>query len=147
MEIYTDGSYSSTTKLCGYGVYFPNNEYKNISEKFCNKPTNQRAELYAIYAALNSITKKHDSIIIYSDSQYSIKSCTLWIKKWKENNWKTVTGKPVKNLDIIKPIDDLLNRLETKIEFRHVRSHTNKKDKQSINNDIVDGFAKNGALK
>ena len=29
------------------------------------------------------------------------------------------------------------------IEFKHVRSHTGKKDFDSINNDIVDALAKN----
>jgi ribonuclease HI len=146
--IFTDGSCTSITDKCGYGIHFPNNEYEDISKKFNILPkTSQRAELYAIYKAIKKISnidKKMD-IKIYSDSEYSIKSITIWIKKWKENNWKTANKKDVVNQDIIKKIDKLINNHEGKIEFTHVRSHTNKKDYESIHNSIADTLAKNGA--
>ena len=90
--VYTDGSCMGKHKnMCGYGVHFPNAELKDLSKKFTHEPlTNQRAELYAIYKALKRIIKnlKFDSIHIYTDSEYSIKSLTIWIKNWKKNNWK-----------------------------------------------------------
>jgi hypothetical protein len=51
IEVYTDGSLvkKKDNVYCGYGIYFPNNEYKSISRKFTHEPiTNNRAELYAI---------------------------------------------------------------------------------------------------
>ena len=51
IHVYTDGSLVKKGKLvfCGYGIYFPNSEYKSISRKFTHEPiTNNRAELYAI---------------------------------------------------------------------------------------------------
>lgn len=146
--IFTDGSCTSSTDKCGYGIHFPNKEYKDISKKFIILPkTNQRAELYAIYKAIKKISNidKKIDIKIYSDSEYSIKSITIWIKKWKKNNWKTANNKDVVNQDIIKKIDKLINNHEGKIEFTHVRSHTNKTDYESIHNSIADTLAKNGA--
>ena len=151
--VFTDGSYSKKNNkiLCGYGVYFPNKEIPNISAPLTTKPlTSQRAELYAIYAALKAIEKYMleiknygKKIIIYSDSQYSIKSLTIWIKKWKNNNWKSTTGKNVKNTDIIRAIDDCLGKKN--VIFKHVRSHTEKTDFNSKGNEYADILAKTGA--
>jgi ribonuclease HI len=87
------------------------------------------------------------NITIYTDSEYSIKSLTIWIKNWKKNNWKASTGKDVLNQDLIVKLDRLIEKYKTKygsIKFIHVRSHTGRKDFESINNDLVDDLAKKG---
>ena len=146
---FTDGSFNHKTKQCGYGVLFPNGEFTNISRPYKINPTSQRAELYAVYKCIYRISEHQttQNVLIYSDSEYSIKSLTIWIKTWKKNNWKTSTSKEVLNQDIIKKIDNLIENYKGKIEFKHVRSHTGKKDYESINNDMVDALAKAGALK
>ncbi len=167
IKIFTDGSYVKATKACGYGVLFPNKEYENISKPFTIAPlTNQRAELYAIYKGIKTVYKeiKNDgkngkngkngvnivtNITIYTDSEYSIKSLTIWIKTWKKNNWKATTGKDVLNQDLIVKLDTLIEKFKAKygsIKFVHVRSHTGKKDYESINNDLVDILAKQGGI-
>jgi len=147
--VFTDGSHIKPQNLCGYGVHFPNGEFKDISKPFTKEPrTNQRAELYSIYKAIKTISNhdKNLNIKIYSDSEYSIKSLTIWIKNWKKNNWIGSTGKPVMNQDIIHKIDKLMNEHVGKIKFTHVRSHTNKNDYESVHNDITDKLAKSGAM-
>uniref|UniRef100_A0A6C0E964 ribonuclease H n=1 Tax=viral metagenome TaxID=1070528 RepID=A0A6C0E964_9ZZZZ len=148
--VYTDGSCmkSKTSHKCGYGVYFPNKEYPHISRKFIHDPlTNQRAELYAIYKAIKTVNDDdtNKDIHIFSDSEYSIKSLTVWIKQWKNNNWKTANNKEVMNQDIIRNIDALMLSHKGKIKFTHVRSHTGKDDEQSKYNDKADALAKAGA--
>jgi len=148
--IFTDGSYIPKLKRCGYGVLFPNKEFEDISRKFIYEPlTNQRAELYAIYKGIKTVQKNdiNLNIKIYTDSEYSIKSLTLWIKDWKKKDWKSSTGKDVMNQDLIKKIDSIMAKHKGHIEFQHVRAHTGKKDFESINNDIVDKLAKNGGQK
>lgn len=151
--VYTDGSCQkkmSKEPKCGYGVYFPNNEIKDISRPFNHGSlTNQRAELYAIYKALKRITKllTFNTIHIYTDSEYSIKSLTVWIIKWKENNWKTANKKEVMNQDLIKKIDKILQKYKNKIFFSHVFSHTGKTDPHSLGNAMADKLATEGALK
>lgn len=158
IKIFTDGSYVKATQACGYGVLFPNKEYENISKPFTIVPkTNQRAELYAIYKGIKTVYKdvkngtngvnRETNIIIYTDSEYSIKSLTIWIKNWKKNNWKATTGKDVLNQDLIVKLDKLIEKFKAKygsIKFVHVRSHTGKQDFESINNDLVDVLAKKG---
>jgi ribonuclease HI len=146
--IFTDGSHIKPKDLCGYGIHFPNNEFNDISKPFTKKPlTNQRAELYAIYKAIKIVTKydKNLDIKIFTDSEYSIKSLTVWIKNWKKNNWISSTGKPVLNLDIIQKIEKLMEEHNGKINFQHVRAHTGKNDFESIHNDITDKLAKQGS--
>ncbi len=149
--VFTDGSSlnnASKMSFGGIGIYFPNGELDDISEPFLLKPiTNQRTELYAIYTALDKIVGKleFDVVTIYSDSEYSIKSLTEWIHNWKQNNWKGSTGKPVKNKDIIEPINEIMLKHPSKIKFIHVRSHTGKKDYASIGNDKADKLAVAGA--
>lgn len=149
--IFTDGSFikRGNNIYCGYGVYFPNNEYENISRPFIKgAKTNQRAELYAIYKAIRRVYKNDKSadILIYSDSMYSIKSLTEWIAKWKENGWKS-GNKSVMNQDIIKVIDSLISKHNGNIVFKHIRAHTKLTDFESKCNEIVDKLAKNGALR
>lgn len=150
IEVFTDGSCITNGKTRGgYGIYFPNKEMRNISRKFTHEPiTNQRAELYAIYVSLILIKKnlEFDKIIIYTDSEYSIKCLTQWIKKWEKTGWKSSAGTKVKNQDIIKPISSILNKLDGIVEFRHVRSHTGKKDRLSIGNENADKLATAGAV-
>jgi ribonuclease HI len=148
--IFTDGSHLKPSNKCGYGVHFPNSEFEDVSRAFTKLPkTNQRAELYAIYKAIKIVNKADPNcnMIINTDSEYSIKSLTVWIKNWKKNNWIGSTGKEVMNQDIIKDIDNLINQHLGKIKFNHVRAHTGKSDYNSIHNEITDELAKQGALK
>ena len=155
IEAFTDGSLvKKEGKIyCGYGIYFPNNEYKSISRKFTHKPiTNNRAELYAILKVLvisniinlNRIKNnqtKIKQVNIYSDSEYSVKTFNIWLPKWKKNK------KEYLNPDIINEIDEHLQIAPFKVKFVHVKAHTGKTDKFSVSNDIVDKLAKKGAFR
>lgn len=153
IEVYTDGSFIKNKSgiKCGYGIYFPNKEYKPIGRKFTHTPiTNNRAELYAILKAIilcNKVNKKRikkdktqiKEIIIYTDSEYSVKSLTIWYKNWIKN------GKKYLNKDLIDLIIDAMKNVKFDVKLKHVRAHTGKKDKHSIANNIADELAKKGA--
>ena len=149
INIFTDGSLirKDNTVFCGYGIYFPNKENKNISKKFTKTPiTNNRAELYSIYKSLKickKINKQHtiNQINIYSDSEYCVKTINIWHEKW------TLTNKEYKNKDLIDKIIKYKNLFNNTLNIIHIKSHTNKKDFLSIGNDNADKLAKNGALK
>lgn len=146
--VYTDGSFKKKQNIikAGYGIYYPNGELSNVSEKYTNDPTNNRAELYAIYKALTDINEKYkyDKIILYTDSKYCINSLTIDIKNWEVNGWKTANKKDVKNQDLIKPIYQILKKNNGKISFEHVMSHGKICDDVTHNNSIVDKLAQMG---
>jgi ribonuclease HI len=150
IEIFTDGSYFPKNNKCGYGVYFYDVNIADISRPFTHAPlTNQRAELYAIYRGIGTIIKNYsfDSLIIYTDSSYSIGCFTKWIDKWKKNDWKTSDNKNVKNIDIIKKVDAYLSipKYKFKIIFEHVKAHTSNNDYKSVGNRRADELACAGA--
>jgi ribonuclease HI len=130
IDVYTDGSLkmkSGNLYGCGYGIYFPGKELKNVSAPFTISPiTNNRAELHAIHQAIVRIIKNYtfELINIYTDSQYAQMSLTVWIHEWKKkNNWKNSKKKPVENQDLIMKIDKYLQRYHGKINIQWVRAH------------------------
>ena len=155
LSIYTDGSYikKGNKIYCGYGIYFPDGEYKSISRQFTHEPiTNNRAELYAILKSivlsniinLDRIKNNQEEIkqaIIYSDSEYSVKTFNEWLPIWKKNK------KKYKNPDIINEIETHIQKAPFKVILKHVRAHTGKTDIHSVSNNIVDELAKKGALR
>jgi len=152
INAYTDGSLRRTAKgdACGYGIYFPGAELKNVAAPFnIGAVTNNRAELHAIHQAIIRVTKNYtfDLINIYTDSEYSQKSLTVWINGWKQNNWKNSKKKLVENQDIIKKIDIYLQLYEGKINIQWVRAHTGENDIHSVNNAKADALANRGATR
>jgi len=150
IDAYTDGSLKKTPKgnICGYGIYFPGKELKNVAAPFTIKEiTNNRAELHAIFQAILRIVKNYtfDLINIYTDSEYAQKSLTIWIDSWKKNNWKNAKKKPVENQDIIKKIDAYLQKYQGKINIQWVRAHSGNEDAHSQNNSMADKLANKGA--
>ena len=133
INVFTDGSLvrKDGKVYCGYGIYFPSNEYKPISRKFTHEPiTNNRAELYAILKTIiicNIINLKRikekiqpaHTIKIYSDSEYSVKTFNEWLPKWLKS------GKEYLNQDIINEIKDHLDNATFKVKF--IFAHTQEK--------------------
>lgn len=102
------------------------------------KQTNIRAELYAIMQAIkqaNTISKT-DQLHVYTDSEFSINVVEKWLEGWKERNYLNV-----KNRDLIKELDTLLNSRSKKPELHFVRSHSKGSDFASVWNNVADKAA------
>ena len=166
--IFTDGSSRKSQEFfnSGVGVYLGYN-CTNIKEQYNNK-TNNQCELMGMDYAFKLIVRyyrelstTHKQIKIVSDSEYSIKSCSVWLPAWKKNNWKTAKGEDVKNKDIIESIDGNMMRIKIinsklnaedkiKVKLIHINSHQpcpdiNNKVEFNIwfGNYIADGLAQN----
>ena len=108
--------------------------------------SNNEMELIAILSALTYYDihfydeKEADCVRIYSDSAYCVNIFTTWIKNWKANCWtRGKKHEPIKNLEIIKEIDRLVEKFSTgfrQVEFIKVPGHSN----DEINN-FVDKLA------
>jgi len=126
-RVFTDGSYSKTTKRCGYGVFFSDDHPLNTSLEITSKKTSNIAELTAILKAIELTIqlpdyKINNIIEIYSDSQYCINSILYWADAWETNNWQTKNKKPVKNQDLIKQIRTWY-KSDHRIQLLHVKAH------------------------
>lgn len=87
--------------------------------------TSNAMELTAINVALAELKKTRHRVVLYTDSQYSKNTLTVWGKTWKRNSWITAQGTPVKNVELVK---ELLCRYETlkgvrPISIEWIRGH------------------------
>lgn len=142
MQVYTDGSSQRSLGGCGIVILDPKIKLQDNHSIFIGPATNNQAELSAIYYALKLTS---GSLVIYSDSEYSIKAVSVWIKSWKKNNWKSSsTGREVLNKELIQLIDQLLTERENLgdlIEFEHVYGH-----RGNEYNEVADKLAKKAIL-
>lgn len=112
--VYTDGSFSNG--LCGFGVVIIANNGDKITAhgRVPLDPTNNVAELYAIYVALSLVS---NNVIIYSDSRYAIGCFTSYIHDWIENGWSGVA-----NRNLIESTYALMKNRD--VTFQHVPAHS-----------------------
>lgn len=154
INVFTDGSCIQSSKNkqnrpAGYACVFPEYPSFNYAAKLEGKEkTNNRAEYTACIMALkiaNKIDPTHSSILyVHTDSELMINSLTKWLSGWKAKGWKKADGSPVKNVDLLKVLDELLK--QRVVVFKHVRAHTGKTDWSSVHNDLADRMAKKAAL-
>ncbi|TDL21482.1 hypothetical protein BD410DRAFT_815295 [Rickenella mellea] len=145
--IYTDGSCKGNGKItavAGIGVWWGENDTRNISERCPGDQTNNRAELIAIIRALESTPHSKRSLVIKTDSQYAINCLDVWIQGWKNRGWRTADGGPVKNKIVIQYLESLLQLRQKrgqKVRIKHVRGHSG-----IPGNDAADFEANKGTL-
>ena len=120
-DIYTDGSCLGNPGPGGWAVIikFDNGAIKELSGSEVHT-TNNRMELTAAIKAITSFKKKTE-INIYTDSKYLKEGITIWIKKWKINKWKTSNKKDVKNSDLWKLLESIIE--DHKIQWFWVKGH------------------------
>jgi len=133
--IFTDGSCNPNKLIpeakAGYATAFVLGTLKDtiLYGSIQNRPhyaSNQRAEGYAIYKAME-LLKQHidewDEAVIVTDSDFWINTFLSYMPSWKR---KGMDFTEKKNSDLTIPMWDLyteLNHLGKEIEFRHIRSH------------------------
>jgi ribonuclease HI len=138
VEVYADGACKGNPGPGGWGalLMFAGKEKALFGGEALT--TNNRMELTAVIRALEAL-KKSCQIKIYTDSSYVQKGITEWISGWKTRNWRTADKKPVKNVDLWKQLDDLVQTHS--IEWIWVKGHAG-----NIGNERADALANQGAL-
>ncbi|MFZ7276248.1 ribonuclease HI [Avibacterium endocarditidis] len=137
IEIFTDGSCLGNPGAGGIGVLLRYKQHEKQISKGYFQTTNNRMELRAVIEALASL-KEPCQVTLHSDSQYMKNGITKWIFNWKKNNWKSGTGKPVKNQDLWLLLDNETQRHQ--IHWQWVKGHSGHRE-----NEICDQLAKQGA--
>ena len=121
---YTDGS-SIKSKSGGYHggagvILLFNGKEKRLSLPI-PEGTNNVSELTACIIALEAL-KFPCEVELYTDSQYCLKSMTVWIEGWKRRNWTTANkNTPVKNKDLLVRLDSLCKI--HKVNWHWVKGH------------------------
>ena len=134
--IYTDGACSGNPGPGGWGSVLMYRGHRRELSGGEADTTNNRMELMAVIQALEAL-KRPCNITIHTDSTYVMKGMTEWLPQWKKRDWKTAARKPVKNVDLWKHLDELVNKHQVKWEW--VRGHTGHAE-----NELADALANRG---
>ena len=143
INVFTDGACSNNGKQnakAGIGVFFEENDPRNVSRRVDGKQTNNTAELTAIvvvFDILREDIEQGKNIIIHSDSEYSINCMTKWGVKWAQDNW---SKKTIKNLELVKKGYELFQQYPN-VSISHVKAHTESMDPLSVGNRGADRLA------
>lgn len=118
--IYADGACKGNPGPGGWGAWIQYEQHEK--ELFGGEAltTNNRMELTAVIRALEAL-KRPCKIKVYTDSVYVQKGISEWIIGWKARNWRTSDKKPVKNDDLWRELDRLVQQHE--IQWIWVKGH------------------------
>jgi ribonuclease HI len=121
VEIYTDGACSGNPGPGGWGAVLSyRGREKELYGGEASATTNNRMELMAAIQALESLTRA-STVHLHTDSTYLRNGVTKWLPGWKANGWKTSDKKPVKNADLWRRLDAVVQ--EHDVDWRWVKGH------------------------
>jgi ribonuclease HI len=86
-------------------------------------------ELTAVIEGLKAL-KRPSRVRIVTDSQYVKNGMEQWIHNWKRNGWRTAAKKPVKNAELWKELDRLVNLHQ--VEWEWVRGHSGHPENERV---------------
>jgi ribonuclease HI len=136
VTIYADGACKGNPGPGGWGAWLSYDSKEK--ELYGGEPltTNNRMELTAVIRALEAL-KRSCVVKIYTDSVYVQKGITEWIIGWKVRGWRTSDKKPVKNDDLWRQLDALVQQHQ--VEWIWIKGHAG-----DAGNERADSLANKG---
>jgi len=120
VEIHTDGGCSGNPGPGGWAAVLRWRGHEKELSGFEPATTNNRMELMAAIAALESL-KRPMRVRLVTDSSYLRKGITEWLQAWQARGWKTADKKPVKNVDLWQRLEAAAGRHS--IEWAWTKGH------------------------
>jgi ribonuclease HI len=139
VTIYTDGACSGNPGPGGWGALLRYGKHEKELSGGAPETTNNRMELTGAIEALKAL-KKPSQVQFYTDSEYLRKGITEWIRAWKRKGWKTAAKKPVKNQDLWRELDSVIQQHE--IEWHWLRGHAGQRDNERVDQLARDAIPK-----
>lgn len=136
VEIFTDGACKGNPGPGGWGAVM---RYRGNERQLYGgeaETTNNRMELMAVIRALEAL-KRPVKARVTTDSRYVQNGITEWIANWKRNGWRTAARKPVKNSDLWRRLDELVQCHQ--VEWSWVKGHSGHAE-----NELADQLANRG---
>ena len=120
VEIWTDGGCKPNPGPGGWGAIlrFRGTERELVGAE--RATTNNRMELTAAAAALESLTRPC-RVTLRTDSEYVRNGIMRWHTGWVRRNWRNAAGDPVANMDLWRRLLDAAKPHE--VDWRWVRGH------------------------
>ncbi len=134
IEIFTDGACRGNPGPGGWGALLRWRDQEKRLAGAEAQTTNNRMELYAAIAALESLNRDDCQVDLTTDSEYLRQGITEWLANWKRRGWKTAAKKPVKNQDLWQRLDAAVQKHT--INWHWVKGHSGHRE-----NELVDQLA------
>jgi len=113
IRIYTDGACKGNPGVGGWAAVLVHPRRRKTLQGSSPQTTNNRMELTAALEALRTLDHPSE-VHIYSSSQYLHKGMESWMNTWKQRDFKTKDGVPVKNEDLWRALDEQSSRHNVK---------------------------------
>jgi ribonuclease HI len=121
--VWTDGACSGNPGPGGWAaIIVPADGGEPIERSGGDRATtNNRMEYMAAIEGLRALPAG-SRVAIVTDSQLMLNSMTKWLDGWKRKGWKTASGAPVKNVDLVQALEAEIARHEA-VRWHWVRGH------------------------
>lgn len=139
--VYTDGACTCNGRegaKSGIGVFFGEDDPRNVSLRIGGKQTNNTAELSAVleaYRLIKDDVATGKRVVIVSDSEYVLRCVTTFGARCAREGWV----KKMPNRALVRAAYEAF--VDTGVRFMHVRAHTGRTDEHSIGNAHADRLA------
>ncbi|NKB46276.1 MAG: ribonuclease HI [Legionellales bacterium] len=121
VEIFTDGACQGNPGPGGWGVILRYLGHEKELSGAHEHTTNNRMELMAAIQGLRALSRQMP-VTITTDSKYVKQGITEWIARWKKNGWRTANRMPVKNVDLWRELDELVQ--QHPVQWQWIRGHS-----------------------
>ncbi|HPJ96376.1 MAG TPA: ribonuclease HI [Syntrophales bacterium] len=121
IRMYTDGGCRRNPGPGGYCAIIDDGNERNELFRGYRLTTNNRMELMACIAGLESL-KKASKVILHSDSRYVVDGMTKgWAQRWRSRNWMRTKTEAAENADLWSRLLELCDH--HRVTFVWVRGH------------------------
>ena len=120
VQIYTDGACSGNPGPGGWGAVLAWGSHRREISGGDPDTTNNRMELMAAIRALEAL-KRPVSVDLHTDSTYLRNGITSWIRNWERRGWTTAAGKPVRNTELWRRLQEAA--LPHDVRWHWVKGH------------------------
>lgn len=129
VELFTDGACRGNPGPGGWGALLRYGKTESELYGYQADTTNNQMELMAVIKGLEALTQACQ-VSLTTDSKYVLQGMTEWLPGWKRKNWKSASGKPVKNRELWQRLDQAAQPHE--IEWHWVRGHTGHAENERV---------------
>jgi ribonuclease HI len=121
--IWTDGACRRNPGPGGWAAIVVGADGGEVLELSGSAPdtTNNRMEYQAAIEGLRALPAGARACIV-TDSRLMLDSMTKWITGWKRKGWRTASGDPVKNQDLVQALEAEIAR-HAAVRWHWVRGH------------------------
>ncbi|OIP91102.1 MAG: ribonuclease HI [Syntrophobacterales bacterium CG03_land_8_20_14_0_80_58_14] len=142
--IYTDGGCARNPGPGGYGAVIIDGAGRRELAQGFRRTTNNRMELMACIAALDTLEAPAD-VILHSDSRYVVNGIGKgWARKWRANGWMRTESDAAENADLWAELLDRCDR--RRVRFVWVHGHAGNRENERCDR-LATGAAQGPNLK